>query len=137
MTTLAASAALARVRWMFLVAAVYDIALGVGFFFLYRPVFEWLGMTLPPHVAFIQLPALFIFVQGLSYVIVYQNPLANLGLAKVGVVYKGSYSALAAYYLVTDQIPSMFFAWFGLFDLLFFLGFVWFLRWAGREATSS
>jgi len=137
MTVMTVSAALTRFRWLFLLAAVYDIALGVGFIFLYRPIFEWLGMTLPPHVAFIHLPALFIFVQGLSYWIVYRDPLANLGLVKVGVVYKASYSALAAYYLVTDQIPAMFFAWFGLFDFFFFLGFVWFLRWAGRGAANS
>jgi len=136
MTAMAASAALTRFRWLFLVAAVYDMALGLAFVFLYRPIFEWLGMTLPPHVAFIHLPALFIFVQGLSYWIVYRDPLANLGLVKVGVIYKASYSALAAYYLLTDQIPAMFFAWFGLFDFFFFLGFVWFLRWARRGATS-
>ena len=31
----------------------------------------------------------------------------------------------------------MFFAWFGLFDLLFLIGFVWFLRWAGRERVAG
>jgi hypothetical protein len=137
MTTMAASADLARYRLFFLVAAVYDMALGVAFFFLYQPIFEWLGMTLPPHVSYIHLPAVFVFVQGLSYLIAYANPLGNLGIVKVGVAYKGSYTALAAYYLVTDQIPAMFFAWFGLFDFFFFIGFVWFLRWAGRGATSS
>jgi hypothetical protein len=53
---------------------------------------------------------------------------------RIGIAYKAGYSALAAYYLMTDQIPAMFFAWFGLFDALFLVGFVWFLRWAGREA---
>ena len=137
MTTSSASAVLARYRWFFLVAAVYDMALGLAFFFLYQPIFEWLGMTLPPHVSYIHLPAVFVFVQGLSYWIVWANPLDNLGIVKVGIVYKASYTALAAYYLMTDQIPAMFFAWFGLFDFLFFIGFVSFLRWAGRGAASS
>ncbi len=137
MTTSSASADLARYRWFFLVAALYDLALGVAFFFLYEPIFKAIGMPLPSHVSYIHLSAVFVFVQGLGYWFVYRDPLANLGIVKVGVAYKASYSALAAYYLVTDQLPAMFFAWFGLFDFLFFLGFVWFLRWAGRGAASS
>jgi hypothetical protein len=137
MTTSSATAQLARYRLLFLVAAVYDMALGIAFFFLYQPIFEWLGMTLPPHVSFIQLSAVFVFVQGLSYWLVYLDPLANLGIVKVGIAYKASYAALAAYYLVTDQIPAMFFAWFGLFDFVFFIAFVWFLRWARRQATTT
>jgi hypothetical protein len=31
----------------------------------------------------------------------------------------------------------MFFAWFGFFDLVFLIGFVWFLRSAGRGAAGS
>jgi cbb3-type cytochrome oxidase subunit 3 len=31
----------------------------------------------------------------------------------------------------------MFFAWFGLFDLLFFIGMVWFLVWARRKAATA
>ena len=131
-----ASARLDRWRWFFLIAAIYDIALGLVFFFLWDPVFSWLAMTLPPHVSWIQLPAVFVFVQGVSYLIVAQDPLANLGIVKVGIIYKAAYAALAAYYLLTDQIPAMFFAWFGLFDFLFFLGFVLFLRWAW-QATKA
>jgi len=136
-TTSTASADLARYRLFFLLAGIYDLALGVAFFFLYEPIFEWLGMPLPPHVSYIHLPAVFVLVQGLGYLLVWTDPLGNLGVVKVGVVYKASYSALAAYYLLTDQIPAMFFAWFGLFDLGFFIGFVWFLRWARRASTRT
>jgi len=135
--TTSEGANLARYRLFFLVAAAYDIALGLAFFFLYQPLFDWLGMALPPHVSYIQLSAVFVFVQGLSYALVWADPLANLGLVRVGVAYKAGYSGLAVYYLLTDQIPAMFFAWFGLFDFLFLLGFLWFLRWAGREAMPA
>ncbi|MCJ7712294.1 MAG: hypothetical protein MUQ32_15855 [Chloroflexi bacterium] len=126
---------LARWRLFFLVAAVYDIVLGIAFFFFATRIFEWLGMAAPPHISYFQLPAVFVFVQGVSYLFVWADPLRNLGLVKVGVLYKAGYAGLAAYYLVTDQIPAVFFAWFGLFDLLFLIGFVWFLRRAGREAA--
>ena len=129
--------ALARFRLLFLVAAAYDMALGLAFFLLYQPIFDWLGMTLPPHASYAQLPAVFVFVQGLSYGLVWLRPLRSLGLVWVGVVYKAGYAGLAAWYLVTDQIPALFFAWFGLLDFLFLLGFAWFLVWAGRRGFTA
>lgn len=137
MTTSSASVTMSRFRLFFLVSAIYDMALGLAFFFLYEPLFKWIEMPLPPHVAYIQLSAVFVFVQGLGYGLVWGDPLPNLGIVRVGIAYKAGYSALAAYYLLTDQIPAMFFAWFGLFDLLFFFGFVWFLRWVGRGAPRA
>ena len=128
---------LQRWRWLFVVAAVYDIALGVAFLVLWQPVFDWLGMTPPPLVAYITLPAIFVFVQGVGYAIVAGDPLDNLGIVKVGILYKALYAALAGFYFFTDQIPAMFFAWFGLFDFLFFIAFVLFLRWAMRQPTAS
>jgi hypothetical protein len=126
---------LARWRWLFIVAALYDMALGVAFFFFGEAVFEWLGMTPPPHISYIQLPAIFVFVQGVSYALVAAEPLAHPGIVWIGIVYKLSYALLAAWYLVTDQIPAMFFAWFGLFDFVFFLAFVWYLRWLRQRAA--
>lgn len=126
---------LARYRMLFLVAAIYDLALGLAFFFFYTPIFEAIGMPAPSHVSYVHLSAIFVAVQGLGYWFVYQDPLANLGIVKVGIAYKASYSALAAYYLIVGQIPSMFYALFGLFDLLFLVGFVMFMRWASRGAV--
>lgn len=130
-------AELARYRLMFLLAAAYDLALGVAFFFLYEPIFEAIGMPPPSHVSYVHLSAIFVAVQGLSYLFVWQDPMANLGIVKVGIVYKASYTLLAVYYLAIGQLPSMFYAWFGLFDFLWLIGFALFLRWAtGRLATT-
>lgn len=137
MTTSSASTTLTRYRWFFLLAAVYDMALGLVFLVAYKGMLEWIGMPLPPHVSYIHLLAIFVFVQGVSYLIAWRDPLANTGIVMVGVLYKAGYASLAAYYLVTDQIPAMFFAWFGLFDLLFLIGFVMFLGWARRAAPGS
>ena len=136
MTTITPDRDLDRWRWFLLVAAVYDIALGVAFFFFYEPIFKAIGMPLPPHVSYVHLSAVFVAIQGLSYLLAWLDPLANVGIVKVGVAYKAAYSALAAYYVATSQIPSMFFAWFGLFDFAFLIGFVLFIRWAGRETAA-
>lgn len=135
MTSTASSTDVARYRALFWVAAIYDLALGFVFFFFGEQLLEALEVTLPPHISYIHLPAVFVAVQGIGYAIVALAPMTNLGIVKVGIIYKAGYAALAAYYLLTDQIPAMFFAWFGLFDFLFFLAFVWFLRRAWRAGA--
>ena len=80
-------------RWFFLVAGLYDIALGLAF--LRRRGADprrRSGWTLPPHIAYIQLAAIFVLVQGLSYLLPWRDPLANVGLVWVGVAYKASYA---------------------------------------------
>ena len=62
----------------------------------------------------------------------YRDPLANLGIVRMGVAYKAAYSGLALYYLATAQLPSVFFIPWAVIDLLFLIGFVMFLRAASR-----
>lgn len=123
-------------RTFFLVAAIYDIVLGVVFFLFYGAMFSALGIELPNNTSYIHLTAAFVLVQGLGYWFVYQEPQANLGIVKVGVAYKFAFSALAAYYLLIGQLLHPIFALFGFLDLLFLIGFVLFLREAGgRQPT--
>ncbi len=119
-------------RTFFLVAALYDLVLGAVFVVVGEPILTAIGMALPPHIAYVQLVAVFIFVQGLSYWLAYRDPFANLGLVRVGVAYKAAYSGLALYYLVIGQLPSVFFIPWAVVDLLFLIGFVMFLRAASR-----
>ena len=119
-------------RTFFLVAALYDIILGAAFLVASEPILTAIGMTLPPHIAYIQLAAVFVVVQGLGYWLVYRDPLANLGIVRMGVAYKAAYSGLALYYLANAQLPSVFFIPWAVIDLLFLIGFVMFLRAASR-----
>jgi len=119
-------------RTFFLVAAVYDLALGAAFLIAGESILEAIGMALPPHIAYIQLSAVFVFIQGLSYWLAYRDPLGNKGIVRVGVAYKAAYVGLTAYYLVIGQLPSVFFVPWAVFDLLFLVGFVRFLDAAAR-----
>ena len=123
----AGQAAVRTFRWLFLVAALYDGILGAVFFFLFRPIFERMGIELPNNTSYIHLTAGFIFVQGLGYWFVYRDMLRNMDLVKLGVVYKAIYSLVALYYLAIGQLPNAVFAWFAVCDVLFIVGFVWFL----------
>ena len=132
---------LERLDWpgwkpFFLVAALYDMILGVVFMVFGEQILEWIGMELPPHVAYIQLAAVFIFVQGLSYLLVYFDPPNNLGLVRIGVVYKIAYAGLALWYLIIGQLPSNFFIPWALVDVVFLAGFLLFLRAAMRARTA-
>lgn len=120
-------------RWFFLVAAVYDIALGLAFMLAGETILDAIGMELPPHIAYIQLAALFILVQGFSYLLPWYDAWSNEGVVWVGVAYKGSYAALAAWYLAIDMLPSTFFVPWAVVDVGFMLGFLWFLRAARRR----
>jgi hypothetical protein len=124
-------------RAFFLVAALYDLLLGAAFVVLGEQLLSAIGMELPPHVAYIQLAAVFIFVQGLSYALVYRDPLGNLGIVRVGIAYKAAYAGLALWYLVIGLLPSVFFLPWAAIDVAFLVGFVLFLRAAARGATSS
>lgn len=115
-------------RWFFLVAAVYDITLGLAFMVAGEQVLDAIGMQQPPHVAYIQLAAVFVTVQGISYLFPWRDPLGSRSLVWVGVIYKAGYAGLAAWYLVLGTLPSTFFVPWAILDLAFMVGFLWFLR---------
>ncbi|MGH2408474.1 MAG: hypothetical protein ACRDF7_10405 [Candidatus Limnocylindrales bacterium] len=119
-------------RAFFLVAALYDIILGAVFLVAGASILTAIGMALPPHTAYIQLSAVFIFIQGLGYWFIYRDPWSNRGLVRMGVAYKFGYAGLAFYYLLIGQLPSPFFIPWAVVDLLFLIGFVSFLRLAAR-----
>lgn len=123
-------------RWFFLVAAVYDMGLGLAFLVAGSSILDAIGMDLPPHVSYYQLAAVFVFVQGFSYLFAWHDPVANRAVVWVGVVYKAAYSALAAWYLAVGLLPSMFFVPWAIADVAFLIGFLWFLLgpWTRSEA---
>lgn len=123
-------------RPFFWVAALYDGILGAGFFFLYHPLFGALGITLPNNTSYIHITTAYIFVQGLSYWFVAMNPVRNVDIVKVGIIYKVIWSGLAFYYLAIGQLLSVVFAWLGVVDLIFIGFFVAFLLRASREETA-
>jgi hypothetical protein len=118
----------------FLVAALYDGILGAAFFIFYNPLFHALGIALPNNTSYIHITTAYIFVQGLSYWFVYRDPLRNVDIVKVGIVYKIIYVGLAAYYLAIGELLSSVFAWLAVADLIFLVLFVRFVTQAPRTA---
>ncbi len=123
--------------WLFLLAAAYDLVLGVAFFFFYRPIFDALGVDPPDHSSYVHQTAGYVAVQGLGYYFVWRNMLRNVDIVKVGAVYKFVYVAVAVYYLLSGDLLHNIFAWFAAFDVVFLVGFVLFLRLAQPIAAGQ
>jgi len=109
-------------RALFLVAAIYDLVLGVVFTIFYKPAFEMLDVT-PPESGYIPLLGSFLFVIGIAYYLIWRGDLArNRDMILVGTLYKLAYSSIALIFWAIGDIPHVAFgAVFGLADLVFFL----------------
>jgi len=113
-------------KWLFLIAAIYDIFLGIIFMFFYKPIFSLLGIPLPNFTAYISLLSVFLIVLGIGYYYISKGDLRkNRDLIKVGTLYKFAYSGVALFYLIIGALPHLAFALvFGVADLIFGLLFI-------------
>ena len=114
-------------KGVFLVAALYDLLLGLVFFVFYQRIYSLYGLTLNDSPAYLQLSAAFVFVQGLLYYFVYANLQRNIDIVKVGVAYKIVYAVVAFYYWAAGGLPHQMFAIFGFCDVIFIVLFILYL----------
>lgn len=112
-------------RILFLVAAIYDIVLGVIFTVFYRQAFTMLGIedALPEYSGYMSLIGAFLFVIGVAYYLIYRGDFQyNVDLIAVGTLYKLAYFLVAVIYFAMDAVPHMAFFWvFGVADFIFLI----------------
>jgi hypothetical protein len=115
------------IRPLFVVAALYDLVLGVVFLVAFKTVYRWYGVTLPNHDGYIQFAACVVAIFGLGFWMVSRDPERNRDLIKLGVLFKASYSGVVLGHAALGSMPSMWipFAW---IDLLFLVSFLAALR---------
>lgn len=119
-------------RVLFLAAAIYDLILGIMFFFFYKPIYAYFNITLPTYPMYLQMAAAFVIAMGVGYYFIYKNLYRNIDLVKLGIVYKLVYSGLTSYFYFADLANITFF-WLALFDAIFLVLFVWFLVYAQKN----
>lgn len=112
-------------KGLFLVAAIYDIFLGIIFTFFSKFVFRLLNISemLPEFGGFISLIGAFLFVIGIAYLLIFLGDLQrNRDLISVGALYKLAYCAIAFYYFAIGNVPHIIFlSLFGVADLIFLI----------------
>ena len=111
------------IRPFFIVAALYDIVLGVGFLFAWRAAYARFGIAPPNHPAYIQFAAALVAIFGIGFWLVAQAPERNRDIIKLGVLLKIAYSGTVLSYWAQGAMPLMWvpFAWIDLGFLLAFL----------------
>jgi hypothetical protein len=109
---------------LFLIAALYDGALGAIFLIAPRLVFEWANVTPPNHWAYVQFPAALLIIFGLMFAAIARNPVGNRNLIAYGILLKLSYFGIASWYWFTAGIPGL---WkpFAVIDFVMAGLFVW------------
>ena len=111
-------------RGLFLVATVYDGALGVIFTFFYKAAFDLLDIrTQLPKGGYVPLLGAFLLVMATGYFLIYRGDLQrNRDLIAVGTLYKLAYSAIAFVFWAIGEVPHVIFAaLFGVADAVFFV----------------
>ncbi len=110
------------IRIFYVIAGLYDGILGIAFILFPSEIFAHYGVELPNHMAYIQFPALLLFVFATMLFRVAANPVRNRELILYGSGLKISYCIMVFGYKATTGIPSMWvpLAWADLVFLLFF-----------------
>ena len=112
-------------RSLFMIAAAYDLGLGLTFTFFPARAFDALGIRekLPAFGGYFTLLGAFVLVIGVAYFLIARGDLRrNADLILVGTLYKLAYSATTFYYWSQGNLPHIAFAaLFGVADAVFFV----------------
>ena len=122
------------IKPLFLVAALYEGVLAIGFLFFAGPLFQWFGVTPPNHSAYVQFPALLLFIFGAMFFRVAGDPVKHRELILYGIGLKIAYAGTVFGYQLTSGIPAMWAPW-AWADLAFLALFVMAWRSTGGAAN--
>ena len=110
-------------KMFYILAALYDLVLGVAFLFAPLAIFTMYGVEPPNHMAYVQFPGMLLIVFGVMFYQISTNPAKFRGLILYGCGLKVSYCSMVFYYMGTSGVPAMYvpFAWADLVFLALFI----------------
>jgi len=115
------------IKIVFYSTGIYDVLLGVYFFFFGNSVFDMFSVTRPNHAGYIQFPALLLVIFGFLFLRIARDPSKYRELMWYGMGLKGAYSGVVLYHLWFGE--GMPFMWvpFAIIDIVYLL--LIFLSW--------
>jgi hypothetical protein len=124
------------IRILFVLAGVYDGALGLAFLLYPAGVFEMHHVEPPNHLAYVRFPALLLLLFAIMFFRIAANPVARRELILYGCGLKISYCAIVFGYQAKGVIPFMWVPW-AWADLVFLSLFLvaWMISW--RAASQA
>jgi hypothetical protein len=99
------------IRPLFVVAGIYDAALGLVFLAAGTSVFERFGVEPPNHVAYVQFPALLLLVFAAMFFRIATDPVRFRDLMPYGIGLKIAYTATVFGHEIAGGVPSMWIPW--------------------------
>ena len=127
---------LKTVKSVFMASAVYDILLGLIFGLFYKLVYNAFETTLPNHAGYIQLVAMYLLIFGIGFWCVAKNPMANLGIIRLGIMMKAAFIIVVVGHLLFGSVPS-FYVPFAVIDAVFLVLFVMAESFVRRTAVAA
>jgi hypothetical protein len=124
----------AWIRILFVIAAIYEIGIGLAFLLAGSAIFTAAAIAPPNHWGYVQFPACLLVVFGLMFAAVAARPQRCAELILPGVGLKVSYVAVTSYYWLQEGIAPM---WkpFAIIDLIFVIAFL--AAWAALRAPKQ
>jgi len=95
------------IKALFLVAALYDAALGAVFLIAPAWVYRVAEVTPPNHWAYVQFPAALLVIFALMFAAIAANPLENRKLIPYGIMLKAAYCGVTFWYWNAQGIPGL------------------------------
>jgi hypothetical protein len=123
------------IRPLFVVAAIYDIVLGIGYIVLQERIFTWFQITPPNHPGYVMWGAAVVLIFGIGFALVARNPVRNRDLIVLGILFKLAYSGTVLGYQFLGTIPWMWVPW-AYADLVFAALFIMALRSLPRPSAT-
>ena len=124
-----------QIRALFVIAGLYDFLIGLVFLLFGAQLFDAAGVPQPNHWGYIHFGALMLMIFGAMFIAIARNPAARREMIPYGMLLKLSYSALAGYYWVATDIPTLFKP-FVVIDAIMFVLFWWAWQALDPERTS-
>jgi hypothetical protein len=124
------------IKALFLIAALYDGALGAVFLIAPGWVYRVADVTPPNHWAYVQFPAALLLIFGLMFAAIAAKPIENWKLIPYGIMLKAAYCGVTLWYWNTEGIPGL---WkpFAVVDLVMGFLFLWSYMQLGVRSAKS
>lgn len=114
---------LKSVKAVLMASAIYDILLALIFGLFYRVIYYTFDTALPNHPGYIQLATVYIMIFGIGFWYAAKNPIANMGIIRMGVLMKLGYIVVVFGHWFFGGIPG-FYVPFAFIDLVFLILFM-------------
>jgi hypothetical protein len=124
------------IKPLFIVAALYDLLLGIAALFFFKPLYNWFDITLPNHDGYVQWGAAVVVIFGIGFWLVAQAPARNRDIIKMGILFKVAYTATVLGHFFLGSVPIVWvpFAW---LDVVFCVLFIVALRSLSASPSSQ